>query len=59
MLMIADGGGKHLVSSLEVDMLSKHHKNRLYNAIQDADRNNEKRVEAQLSTFSSNLKPYN
>ncbi|CAI9284237.1 unnamed protein product [Lactuca saligna] len=52
----ADGGGKNSASSLEVDKLLKRQENCLYDAIQDAERNNEKRVKNQLSTFASNLK---
>ncbi|CAI9272208.1 unnamed protein product [Lactuca saligna] len=37
-------------------MLLKRQENHLHDAIQDADRNNEKRVKAQLSAFTSDLK---
>ncbi|CAI9282324.1 unnamed protein product [Lactuca saligna] len=51
----ANGRGKNSISSLEMDILLKRQENRLHDEIQNADRNNEKRVKNQLSTFCSNL----
>ncbi|CAI9290625.1 unnamed protein product [Lactuca saligna] len=52
----ADGGGKHSVSNLEVDLMLKQQVGRLCDAIYDVYRNNEKRVKNQLSTFSLDLR---
>lgn len=45
-----------MVSSLEVDIMLKYQEGRLHDAIQDVDRNNEKRMKNQLSMFASDLK---
>ncbi|CAI9276693.1 unnamed protein product [Lactuca saligna] len=50
-----DGGGKHSVSSLEVDLLLKKQVGRLHEAVSNINRNNEKRVKNQLSTFSDDF----
>lgn len=51
----ADGGNKHFISSIKFDLLLKRQESQLYEAINDVDHNNEKRVKAQSSTFNSNL----
>ncbi|CAI9286231.1 unnamed protein product [Lactuca saligna] len=56
LLQVQADGGKHSISSLEVDMLLKHQENRLSEAIQDVDRNNETMVKNQSSTFACDLK---
>lgn len=58
LLHVQADGGKHSISSLEVDLLLKRQENLIYDVIKDVDRNNEKRVKNQSSTFAYDLKEW-